>query len=654
MNMKSIYIVVLLLISTSLIAQDSYLLNYEWEKSPTPHNLSETEKDLSELFILHRLGNEIFYADGNAIEYYMEHVIKRINTEDAIDGSNKVYMPGSLADKSRYTVIEKARVIKSNGTILALDAEDILEEVNEEEGKTYRYYALKNVEVGDEIEYFYVYPSGLRTNGVIYRIQTDVFKREVEVINITPHNLINDFKSFNGFPEMLKEEEFEDYNRYSAIMENVPELKEEKYADYNAGRAAVAYYLKENTATSYTADYYTSVSKYVAESLSSVDPKKDGTKKLLAKIKVDRSADVETQIRTVENYVKREIKYMSKGLDDLGVVKTAISKRRANEIGLIKIFGNIFDQLEIPYEVVYSCDRGDLLFDKEFECGIYIDESMFYFPKEKKYLSPTSASSRYGYPPNQYAGNYGYFTRFIQLGDLRSGLGKTKYITPASSQASVDNFVLTLNLDKLPESSSTIERQITGYNALTYQFILDLVDPENKVEIQESLINYIDADMDITNMEVTNTSIEDFGIRPLTITGEFSSKTFVQKAGNKYLINVGKMIGPQAEMYQEEKRKLPVSNQFNKQYERKLIINIPVGYMVDNLDSLIMNIVYDKDGEKDMGFISTYELEKNQLIVMCKEYYNRVNYTVDEYSKFEKVINAAADFNKVAIVLKKK
>jgi hypothetical protein len=55
-----------------------------------------------------------------------------------------------------------------------------------------------------------------------------------------------------------------------------------------------------------------------------------------------------------------------------------------------------------------------------------------------------------------------------------------------------------------------------------------------------------------------------------------------------------------------------------------------------------------------MGFISTYELEKNQLIVMCKEYYNRVNYTVDEYSKFEKVINAAADFNKVAIVLKKK
>ncbi len=45
MNMKSIYIAALLLITTSLIAQDSYLLNYEWEKSPTPHNLSETEKD---------------------------------------------------------------------------------------------------------------------------------------------------------------------------------------------------------------------------------------------------------------------------------------------------------------------------------------------------------------------------------------------------------------------------------------------------------------------------------------------------------------------------------------------------------------------------------------------------------------------------------
>ena len=106
-------------------------------------------------------------------------------------------------------------------------------------------------------------------------------------------------------------------------------------------------------------------------------------------------------------------------------------------------------------------------------------------------------------------------------------------------------------------------------------------------------------------------------------------------------------------MYQEEERKLPVSNQFNKQYIRKIIINIPEGYTVENLDSLNMNIVYEKEGNKDMGFISSYKVETNQLIIECEEYYNSVNYPVDEYPAFENVINAAADFNKLAIVLKK-
>lgn len=652
--MKIINIVLLLLLSTSLLAQESYLLNYEWESNPKSHTLTEEEKELSELYILHRLANEIFYEDDNAIEYYLEHVIKRINTEDAIDGNNKVYMPGSSADKSEYTVIEKARVIKSNGEIIELDEDEILEEVNEEEDKTYRYFALQNVQVGDEIEYFYVYPSRLRTNGMIYRMQSNIFKREAEVVNITPSNLVNAFKSFNGFPEMVQDEEFEDCNRYSANMKNVPVLKEEKFADYNAGRAAVGYYLKENTSSSYVADYYTQVSKFLAETLSEVDAKKEGTKKLLGKIDIAKNADTETRIRAVENFLKTEIQFLSRGLDDLGDVKTAITKRRANETGLIKIYGNIFDQLEIPYEIVYSCDRGDLLFDQEFECGIYIDNALFYFPKQKKYLSPTDISSRYGYPPMELAGNYGHFTRFIQLGDIRSGLGKTKYITPPASDASIDKFTITVSLDDLPESTATIQREVTGYNALTYQFLLDLVDEENKVDLEESLVNYIDDDMEIINIDVTNTAIEDFGINPLTVNGEFSSKTFVQKAGNKYLINVGKMIGPQSEMYQEEERKLPVSNQFNKQYIRTIIIQIPDGYALDNLDSLNMNVVYDNDGKKDMGFISSYTLAADKLVIECQEYYSTLNYSVEEYPKFENVINAAADFNKLAIVLKKK
>jgi hypothetical protein len=96
-----------------------------------------------------------------------------------------------------------------------------------------------------------------------------------------------------------------------------------------------------------------------------------------------------------------------------------------------------------------------------------------------------------------------------------------------------------------------------------------------------------------------------------------------------------------------------VSNRFNRTYKRTLIVHLPEGYKFGNLDDLNIDVQYDKEGEKDMGFISTYKLEGDKLIVQCDEYYKTIAYPVDEYGNFEKVINAAADFNKVKIVLEK-
>jgi hypothetical protein len=54
-----------------------------------------------------------------------------------------------------------------------------------------------------------------------------------------------------------------------------------------------------------------------------------------------------------------------------------------------------------------------------------------------------------------------------------------------------------------------------------------------------------------------------------------------------------------------------------------------------------------------MKFFSQYSLEGEELLIFVEEYYKKITYPVEQYTAFQKVINAAADFNKVALVLKK-
>jgi hypothetical protein len=55
-----------------------------------------------------------------------------------------------------------------------------------------------------------------------------------------------------------------------------------------------------------------------------------------------------------------------------------------------------------------------------------------------------------------------------------------------------------------------------------------------------------------------------------------------------------------------------------------------------------------------MGFNSSYQAEGNIVKINILEEYRRTNYPLSQFEDFKKVINAAADFNKVTLVLEKK
>jgi hypothetical protein len=107
-------------------------------------------------------------------------------------------------------------------------------------------------------------------------------------------------------------------------------------------------------------------------------------------------------------------------------------------------------------------------------------------------------------------------------------------------------------------------------------------------------------------------------------------------------------------MYRDDQRTAEVENDFNRMYNRTIKIHLPKGYQVKNLKDLKSDITYrDKDNIPFL-FKSDYTLTDDLLEVRIEEYYKQIYAPLSRYEDFRKVINAAADFNKITLVLEKK
>ncbi len=107
------------------------------------------------------------------------------------------------------------------------------------------------------------------------------------------------------------------------------------------------------------------------------------------------------------------------------------------------------------------------------------------------------------------------------------------------------------------------------------------------------------------------------------------------------------------ELYQENKRTLPVEIDFPHSYTRKIILILPKGATVKNLEKLVMDFKTNINGKSEAGFKSSFEKKGDEITIDNTEYYNIVNYPLDKFDEYKGVINAAADFNKIVVIINK-
>ncbi len=235
-----------------------------------------------------------------------------------------------------------------------------------------------------------------------------------------------------------------------------------------------------------------------------------------------------------------------------------------------------------------------------------------------------------------------------------TGIGKIKFIDAVKYDKNFSNhFVKVHFAGEITNPSIEAEIQMGGYYAAYLQPYYSYLSPEDQKKLTDQLLNQFLEDTEIKNLKVENGEREYLGVNPFIIKTTLIGNDLVESAGNNYIFKIGELIGKQVEMYQESQRKMEVENNYNRLYERVITVDIPKGYKISNMKNLNMDISYPAIGDKSLSFVSSYTLDQDKLIVNIKEYYAQMTIPVKEYENFRKVVNAAADFNKISIILEK-
>ncbi|MBI1838225.1 MAG: DUF3857 domain-containing protein [Flavobacteriia bacterium] len=652
--MKKILGILTLFVTLFSFAQDEefYYKNYDWKEKPETFQLTQEETAKDQVVLTEKKYFHFLQKGENFVKYTLEHKIIRLNTDKAIENNNKFYVSnyGSLE-----VITQKARVIRPNGKIIELSVKDIKTAMDENGNPEYQYFAFEGIEIGSYIEYFHVMIFPAEYKGTEVKVQNMNIKHHVEHEIICPTRLEFKIKSINGLKDFLQDTVITDFNRYYMHTDFVDGIEEEASSSYGANVQKYYYMLYKNNSTGKSnLINYQDVTKNIHASMFSPLTSKEqkAINKYIKASGASNETTVINKVRKLENYIKSTIGISSDYFENCRVISYILKNKISDEDGAMKLMLNCLRTLDIKFELVVTCDRTEKRFITDFQGYNFLDKFLIYINDIDKLYS-ADITSRVGFPSTEYIHTEGLFIKEIKVGEVTSSIGAVKKINGSEMKESVDQIITFVKINDDKSSTNVkIERTTTGYKAF-YQSLMDYVEDAQKKEIKDEYINYIDNEIKPENVSFQNDSSKYYGVKPFIGKGELNSPNFIEIAGDKVLFKIGQLIGPQSNLYNSKTRKLPVETEHLRIYDRTINFEIPEGYKIKNINDLNMKITPTYDNNA-IGFISTYEINGNMLIVHVKEWYNTVLVPVSDYKSYEDVVNAAADFNKLVIVLEKK
>ena len=266
----------------------------------------------------------------------------------------------------------------------------------------------------------------------------------------------------------------------------------------------------------------------------------------------------------------------------------------------------------------------------------------------------TEYDIRFLWESNIIANNNGLFVKEKVFGGVSMGIGEIKFIEIPGKEITHDIMNITVDFTQDIENPLITSKLIFGgYSGLNFQPIKDFASAEQYKTVLKSIAENYTFEAEYKTLTTENDGTDFIGKKPFILNVAFDGKDLTQKAGENYLFSVGETIGKQMEFYQENKRTLPVEIDYPHFYTRKITILLPKGGTVKNLEKFVMDYKTIINGKTEAQFVSNYKKNGDEIIVENTEFYNIINYPLDKFEEYKDVINAAADFNKIVIVVMK-
>ncbi|MBL4678586.1 MAG: DUF3857 and transglutaminase domain-containing protein [Mucilaginibacter sp.] len=355
-----------------------------WADKPALHTIdTKYNKESAVILFEKRRVEYIDDAKGAVEQYYTLHKLIHVNDDRGIENFNKIYL--GFNEKADALDI-KARAILPGGKIIELDKNNI-KDLKDEDGYTYKIFALDGLTKGCEVEYFYTFKRptsffGREQLQSAFPIQKTVFQL------IRPARLTFDVKAYNGEVKLTDTLAGTDKKMVECISENVPGADDEKYSFYNANLKRLEYKLSYNNTQQGGARLFTwnELAKRIYSNYTAYSDR--DLKKVQDLIKAngwDKLLDETKKITAVESYLKKNYAFN----DDLkdsepNSLGNVIQNKAGGTEGITRLYGAIYKALGVSYQFVLTGDRTKVPVDKGLENWNNCDNALLYFPNQGK------------------------------------------------------------------------------------------------------------------------------------------------------------------------------------------------------------------------------------------------------------------------------
>ncbi|MBK7381990.1 MAG: DUF3857 domain-containing protein [Flavobacteriales bacterium] len=639
------------LILTASHAQHVSMREYDWEAKPVLADSLRTGAKEDVLTQRHVIAQ--FDDTGGDLAYYeLFHLQRFLHDDAAVDASKTIELGTGHIEKM---IRLKARSIDPDGTVHELGPDAFKNSSDERDGSAGVRFAFENLKPGSMIEYIMLSQQQGDIQGDLTRLQFGIPVAHERYELMVPRGWKFSFKGYNGCPMPEVDSTLTGITRYHIELNNLPGIEDERSAEAARYRMYIVARIDAipDRGLRDISSYVSATRNYHRSLYPELENKtKKSLQKALKEMGLAYARDEEDRIRTLDHHIRGNYRMAEVGGGKLSDLDEILKTGNCSKFGFQKLYANLLREAGIEHQVVVTSDRTDSPFDPTFEAHNYLRNVSFYFPGIDKYIDPVEFGLGLGYMAPENMGTHGLFIRNLDVNGIWTGVGTVKRIAelPAESTRHDLEVTITPSADG-SESTVEFENQLTGYYARFIQNFYTYMKEEQQSEFLDAQLKHFMEGSTTHQVDVENAEQRLFGVKPFTLKGKVTTSAFNNRAGEDVLLLVGELIGPQMEMYVEKQRKLPVDEDFNRYYDRRITVRIPDGWACDDITSLEIHKTLELDGIVVAEFKSTAARSGDNITVQAIEYYRTNHVPLEQFEAYRAVINAAADFNKRALLL---